>query len=340
MTFPSAKAGERRAQLLEQLVERGVSPNVASFVGATTLRIHAIGFEDRPPTESELEEMRGLVREAMQEGAMGVASALIYAPAFYAGTDELIALSEVAAEYDGLYASHLRDEGANMLEALDERISVPDAGVRGVFCGGTSMTPQVIRFLVEEALGGRATLVPTYGNTLMGLACHKPFDPADDYAVIYHAPQPRAVLRVVNPDRPDEVVKYGAWGRVHLTTLTKEFFVPGSLLEVSTVTATPVLAGMPDAFIVNFARSPVFAVEPGVPGLRVLAEYGPTPLRSGWAWGQEKLQGGAALVEADVGAGTLYLFGPQVTFRGQPYETFPLVFNGILLGAARETTLR
>jgi hypothetical protein len=120
----------------------------------------------------------------------------------------------------------------------------------------------------------------------------------------------------------------------------EEFFVPGSLLEVSTVTVTPVLAGMPDAFIVNFARSPVFAVEPGVPGLRVLAEYGPTPLRSGWAWGQEKLQGGAALVEADVGAGTLYLFGPQVTFRGQPYETFPLVFNGILLGAARETTLR
>jgi hypothetical protein len=121
---------------------------------------------------------------------------------------------------------------------------------------------------------------------------------------------------------------------------SEEFFVPGSLLEVSTVTPSPVLAGMPDSFIVNFARSPVFAVAPGAAGLRVLAEYGPAPLRSGWAWGQEKLQGGAALVEADIGAGTLYLFGPQVTFRGQPYETFPLVFNGILLGAARETTLR
>jgi hypothetical protein len=120
----------------------------------------------------------------------------------------------------------------------------------------------------------------------------------------------------------------------------EEFFVPGSLLEVSEVTESPVMAGMPGSFIVNFARSPVFSVETEAPGLRVLAGYGANSLRSGWAWGQEKLQGGAALVEADVGEGTLYLFGPQVTFRGQPHETFPLVFNGVLLSAAREANLR
>jgi len=121
----------------------------------------------------------------------------------------------------------------------------------------------------------------------------------------------------------------------------EEFFVPGSLLEVSKATESPVTAGMPDSFIVNFARSPVFSVEAGAQGVRVLAEYADdAPLRSGWAWGQEKLTGGAALVEADVGEGTLYLFGPQVTFRGQPYETFPLVFNSLLLSAAQETALR
>jgi hypothetical protein len=121
----------------------------------------------------------------------------------------------------------------------------------------------------------------------------------------------------------------------------EEFFVPGSLLEVSKAGESPVTAGLPDTFIVNFARSPVFAVEAGAPGVRVLAEYADaSPLRSGWAWGQERLQGGAALVEADIGEGTLYLFGPQVTFRGQPHETFPLVFNGVLLSAARETALR
>ena len=121
----------------------------------------------------------------------------------------------------------------------------------------------------------------------------------------------------------------------------EEFFVPGSLLEVSVVEESPVLAGMADSFIVNFARSPVFSVLNGAPGVKVLGGFNEaTPLRSGWAWGQETLQGGAALVEAKVGDGTLYLFGPQVTYRGQTHETFPLVFNGILLGAAQETTLR
>ena len=113
-----------------------------------------------------------------------------------------------------------------LLEALSERLSVPGAGVRGVFCGGTSMTPQVIRFLAEEALEHRATLVPTYGNTLMGLAIAQPISTKRDFALTYHAPQPRAVLRVTDPDDPDREVAYGDWGRVELTTLTKEFFMP------------------------------------------------------------------------------------------------------------------
>ena len=111
-------------EYLEYLVERGVSTNVASFVGATTVRIHEIGYEDRPPTPEELERMRALVRQAMEEGALGVGSSLIYAPAFYAKTDELIELARVAAEYGGMYISHMRSEGNRLLEAVDELITI------------------------------------------------------------------------------------------------------------------------------------------------------------------------------------------------------------------------
>ena len=109
---------------LQYLENRGVSQNIASFVGATTLRIHEIGYEDRPPTAEELDRMRGLVRQAMEEGAMGVGSSLIYAPAFYADTDELVALVEEAAKYDGMYISHIRSEGSRLLEAADELIEI------------------------------------------------------------------------------------------------------------------------------------------------------------------------------------------------------------------------
>jgi N-acyl-D-amino-acid deacylase len=109
------------------LEEHGVSPNVASFVGAENPREYVIGHEDRPPTPEELDEMRALVRNAMEEGALGVASALIYPPGSFAETDELIALAEVAAEYDGIYISHLRDEGARLLEAIGELIEIARA---------------------------------------------------------------------------------------------------------------------------------------------------------------------------------------------------------------------
>jgi N-acyl-D-amino-acid deacylase len=111
-------------EYLEFLERRGVSPNVASFMGATTARIYVLDHEDRAPTGDELAQMRMLVRQAMEEGAVGLSSALIYAPACYAGAEELIALAEVAAGYDGLYISHIRNEGDKLLEALDELIDV------------------------------------------------------------------------------------------------------------------------------------------------------------------------------------------------------------------------
>ncbi len=116
---------------LEYLVDRGIAPNVASFVGATTVRIHELEYDNRPPTAEELERMRGLVRTAMEDGALGIGSSLIYAPAFYAGTDELIALSRVAAENGGMYISHMRSEGNRLLEAVDELITIArEAGIR------------------------------------------------------------------------------------------------------------------------------------------------------------------------------------------------------------------
>lgn len=113
-----------------------------------------------------------------------------------------------------------------MLEALSEKISIPDAGIKGVFSGGTSMTTQEIRFVVEEVLENETFFMPTYGNTLMGLASSKPLSADDDYQLTYYAPQPRAVLRLVHPKETDQMVDYGEWGRVELTTLTKEFFMP------------------------------------------------------------------------------------------------------------------
>ena len=113
-----------------------------------------------------------------------------------------------------------------LLEALGEKLNLYEAGIRGVFCGGTTMEPQQVRFLVEEVLENRVGFYPTYGNTLMGLAASVPLQPEDKYSITYFAPQPRAVLRVVNSSQTDQLVNYGEWGRVELTTLTREFFMP------------------------------------------------------------------------------------------------------------------
>ncbi len=117
-----------------------------------------------------------------------------------------------------------------LLEALADRLeeegsSIREAGIKGIFSGGTEFTPQWNRFACEELLDG-VYMTPTYGNTLMGLAASKPFTPEDNYKITYHAPQPRAVLRVVDFDDNVSDVGYGETGRVMLTTLTKEFFMP------------------------------------------------------------------------------------------------------------------
>jgi N-acyl-D-amino-acid deacylase len=112
------------SEYLQELERRGVSQNVASYLGATTVREHVIGLEDRKPTPAELDEMRNIVRREMEAGALGIGSSLIYAPAFYASTEELIELCKVAAKYRGKYISHMRSEGGRLLEAIEELIHI------------------------------------------------------------------------------------------------------------------------------------------------------------------------------------------------------------------------
>ncbi|HEU5482262.1 MAG TPA: D-aminoacylase, partial [Sphingomicrobium sp.] len=109
---------------LDWLTARGITPNIGSFVGATTVRVHELGEGDVDPTAEQLARMRVLVRDAMKEGALGVGSSLIYAPANFAETPELIALSEEAAKCGGMYISHIRDEGPKLLEAIDELVEI------------------------------------------------------------------------------------------------------------------------------------------------------------------------------------------------------------------------
>ncbi|MEY2490745.1 MAG: N-acyl-D-amino-acid deacylase [Verrucomicrobiota bacterium] len=118
------------AEYLRYLEQRGVSCNVASFIGATTIREHVIGLEDKQPTPEQLEQMRQLVRQEMEAGALGIGTSLIYPPAFYARTEELIELCKVAAKYHGKYISHMRSEGNQLLEAIDELLRISkDAGI-------------------------------------------------------------------------------------------------------------------------------------------------------------------------------------------------------------------
>ena len=118
------------AEYLRYLEQHGVSCNVASFIGATTIREHVIGLEDKEPTAEQLEQMRQLVRQEMEAGALGIGTSLIYPPAFYAKTEELIELCKVAAKYQGKYISHMRSEGNRLLEAIDELLRISrDAGI-------------------------------------------------------------------------------------------------------------------------------------------------------------------------------------------------------------------
>ena len=118
-------------EYLQFLEEKGVSTNIASFIGATTLRINAVGYEDREPNPKELKLMTDLVHQGMKEGALGIGSSLIYAPAFYSSTEELIEICKIAAQYDGMYISHMRSEGNRILESVDELMTIAkEAGIR------------------------------------------------------------------------------------------------------------------------------------------------------------------------------------------------------------------
>jgi len=118
-------------EYLQFLEEKGVSTNIASFIGATTLRINAVGYEDREPNTKELKLMTDLVHQGMKEGALGIGSSLIYAPAFYSSTKELIEICKIAAQYDGMYISHMRSEGNKILESVDELLTIAkEAGIR------------------------------------------------------------------------------------------------------------------------------------------------------------------------------------------------------------------
>ncbi|MFZ5608026.1 MAG: N-acyl-D-amino-acid deacylase family protein [Pseudomonadota bacterium] len=146
------------ADYLDFLEAKGIAPNVASFVGATTVRVHELGYEDRAPTPAELARMQALVRAAMEDGALGLGSSLIYAPAFYADTDELVALAEAVAPYGGMYISHIRSEGDRLEEAVEELIAIAArAGVAGEIyhlkAAGAANWPKLEKVIarIEEA---------------------------------------------------------------------------------------------------------------------------------------------------------------------------------------------
>ena len=171
-------------EYLEYLARCGVSPNVASFVGATSVRIHEVGYEDRPPTPEELARMRELVRVAMEEGAVGLSTALIYSPACYAATGEIIALAQVVADHGGLYISHIRNEGSQLLEALDDFLTVPRATGGAAEVYHLKVSGQANWHKLDDAIakieGARAGGLPvtadmyTYPASSTGLAATMP----------------------------------------------------------------------------------------------------------------------------------------------------------------------
>jgi N-acyl-D-amino-acid deacylase len=155
-------------QYLDRLVARGISPNVASFVGATTVRVHELGYADREPTPDELERMEDLVRQAMREGALGVGASLIYAPAFYAKAPELLALTKAGGELGGGYVAHMRSEANRLLEATDELIGIArDAKVHGevyhLKAAGQSNWPKMVE-VVARIEAARAAGISVSAN--------------------------------------------------------------------------------------------------------------------------------------------------------------------------------
>jgi N-acyl-D-aspartate/D-glutamate deacylase len=184
------------ADYLKFLEKRGVSCNVASFIGATTIRENVIGFEDKAPTPPQLDEMRALVRQEMEAGALGIGTSLIYPPAFYAKTPELIELCKVAAKYQGKYISHMRSEGSQLLEALDELIRISreakiPAEVYHIKAAGKSNWPKLDTLLAKIEAAQKEGLKITadmYAYTAAGTgldACLPPWTEDGGYPALF-----------------------------------------------------------------------------------------------------------------------------------------------------------
>src|SRR6266567_815242 len=184
------------AEYLQYLERRGVSCNVASFIGATTIRENVIGFEDKAPTPEQLDQMRELVRKEMEAGALGIGTSLIYPPAFYAKTEELIELCKVAAKYQGKYISHMRSEGNQLFEALDELLRIAreaniPAELYHIKAAGKKNWPKVDELLTridraqKEGLNVRANMYP-YPAAGTGLdACLPPWTEDGGYPALF-----------------------------------------------------------------------------------------------------------------------------------------------------------
>jgi N-acyl-D-amino-acid deacylase len=184
------------AEYLQYLEKRGVSCNVASFIGATTIREYVIGYEDKQPTPEQLDEMRELVRKEMEAGALGIGTSLIYPPAFYAKTEELIELCKVAAKYQGKYISHMRSEGNQLFEALDELLRIARAAnipaeLYHIKAAGKKNWPKVGELLArieraqKDGLNVRANMY-TYTAAGTGLdACLPPWTEDGGYPALF-----------------------------------------------------------------------------------------------------------------------------------------------------------
>ena len=184
------------AEYLHYLEKRGISCNVASFLGATTVREYVIGLEDKQPTPEQLDQMRELVRKEMEAGALGIGTSLIYPPAFYAKTEELIELCKIAAKYQGKYISHIRSEGNQLLEALNELIRISrEAGIPAevyhIKASGEKNWPKEDKLLAQieaaqkEGLKIRANMY-TYTAAGTGLdACLPPWTEDGGYPALF-----------------------------------------------------------------------------------------------------------------------------------------------------------
>src|SRR6059036_1768798 len=214
------------AEYLQYLEKRGVSCNVASFIGATTIREYVIGFEDKPPTPEQLDQMRELVRKEMEAGALGIGTSLIYPPAFYARTEELIELCKVAAQYQGKYISHMRSEGNHLLEAFDELLRISrEAGIPAevyhIKAAGQKNWGKIdnllsrIESVQKEGLNIRANMY-TYTADATGLdACFPPWTEDGGYPALFKRLRDPAMREKI---KAEVKIDSNKWENLYLAT--------------------------------------------------------------------------------------------------------------------------